>query len=290
MEKAVKQRLLGGLVMIAGVALLAPVVFDGSGTASFKHEVQMPPRPVLKEAVQPASTGLPVEATKAVADAQQQTFYPVQPPAPGSEPATLPAPNNVPAPVVTPATPSVSQAQVTDGSAPKVGKAPEVKSMPVIKPVPESRPLPEQKPVVEVKKPVAPAVEEKAKVPASTDKGHESLVKAVAKEAREPKDKSGADKKHEVETAKANTDVASPEPAAVPHAWTIQVASLAAQGSAEQLMNRLKQKGFHTYMHEHEGAWKVYVGPELRKELAQSVKDRLAEQGINGWMQPYALN
>ena len=44
MEKAIKQRLVGGLVLIAGAALFLPMVLDGSGSDLVVPPMPQPPK------------------------------------------------------------------------------------------------------------------------------------------------------------------------------------------------------------------------------------------------------
>ncbi len=89
MERAIKQRILGALVLAAGCAILVPVVLDGSGTLHQWREVPLPPRPSL-----PAPTTAQLPWTP--------------PPAVAALPAPAPMmPSIAPLPVTTPATAAV---------------------------------------------------------------------------------------------------------------------------------------------------------------------------------------
>ena len=90
MERAIKQRILGALVLAAGCAILVPVVLDGSGTLHQWREVPLPPRPSL-----PAPTTAQLPWTP--------------PPAVAALPAPAPMmPSIAPLPVTTPATAAVA--------------------------------------------------------------------------------------------------------------------------------------------------------------------------------------
>ena len=99
MERAIKQRILGALVLAAGCAILVPVVLDGSGTLHQWREVPLPARPNLP---MPTTAQLPWTPPPAVASL---------PPAPAPAPLPIPAPIVAPAGVLAPA--AVTTAVVT---------------------------------------------------------------------------------------------------------------------------------------------------------------------------------
>ncbi len=99
MERAIKQRILGALVLAAGCAILVPVVLDGSGTLHQWREVPLPARPNLPA---PTTAQLPWTPPPAVASL---------PPAPASTPLPTPAPIPAPAGVLAPA--AVTTAVIT---------------------------------------------------------------------------------------------------------------------------------------------------------------------------------
>ena len=94
MERAIKQRILGALVLAAGCAILVPVVLDGSGTLHQWREVPLPPRPSL-----PAPTTAQLPWTPPPAVAALPAPAPIMPPI---------APPIAPLPVTTPATAAVA--------------------------------------------------------------------------------------------------------------------------------------------------------------------------------------
>ena len=71
--------------------------------------------------------------------------------------------------------------------------------------------------------------------------------------------------------------------------WTIQVASLEHVQAAEHLSADLRKKGFHVYTRQTGSAWKVFVGPELDHANAEILMHKLADVGVQGWMQHYTL-
>jgi len=70
----------------------------------------------------------------------------------------------------------------------------------------------------------------------------------------------------------------------------VQVASLSAKEKADELVARLRSKGYRATAVYQTSMWKVVVGPELRKEVAESIKQRLAadpELKLSGWVQAW---
>lgn len=72
------------------------------------------------------------------------------------------------------------------------------------------------------------------------------------------------------------------KPAALAHAWTIQLASFTQKNNADQLVKKLRAKGFAAYVHmarsDKGDVSRVYVGPELKKLKASEIAKRLHEE------------
>ncbi len=86
MDTAIKQRILGGLVLVTGAAIFLPLMLDGSGARLLSRLDPTPARPAVTTAP-PAALPQPAEvanAGQAVADAHEGElpFYPVGGPAP----------------------------------------------------------------------------------------------------------------------------------------------------------------------------------------------------------------
>ncbi|MCL6268694.1 SPOR domain-containing protein [Sansalvadorimonas sp. 2012CJ34-2] len=69
----------------------------------------------------------------------------------------------------------------------------------------------------------------------------------------------------------------------VPVSWTLQLAAFSKQANAEQLQNKLRDAGYRSYTRE--GAansgkrlFRVYVGPELRKDKILELRQELEKQ------------
>lgn len=67
-----------------------------------------------------------------------------------------------------------------------------------------------------------------------------------------------------------------PRLAALAEAWSVQVAAVAAVDGAERLRAKLQQAGYKARIVQVDGLHKVVVGPVLRREDAEALRDRLA--------------
>jgi cell division septation protein DedD len=159
--------------------------------------------------------------------------------------------------------------------------------------------------VAVVKPPVSVAAMPAAAVAAKSAADSQRL--AAEKAASEKAVKEGAAKEKAVqenlarekaEKAKAEPKVAekvqvaaaAAKPAALPDAWVVQVASLASKEKSDALVQSLRKKGYRAVAHQQGKVWKVVVGPELRREVADTIRSRLAadpELKLSGWVQPY---
>lgn len=292
MEKAIKQRLVGGLVLVAGAVLFVPMILDGSGTVGLQREVQLPPKPVVPSMVpdHSAQEAAAEQAQRDVEAAQQQAFFPVEGQVPAESVEAEPAQAEMVQPVAGPVS---SVAGAVPQVKPEVGPS---------KPVAEKPAVPdraqEAKKQQEAKLAADKLAREKAEADKlrQEDKARQDKLKVAADKAAAEKlaaEKLAREKASKVagkteDAAKKTADKADKD-VPLPQAWTIQVSSLGSQAAADQLVAKLKGKGYRAYVRQQGGAWKVYVGPELRKEVAQTVKDKLAADGMGGWMQPYSV-
>lgn len=233
MEKAIKQRLLGGLVLVAGAALFLPVLLDGSGAGLTIPPLPTAPETAGVEAMAPAldeqvaATEKEVDAAHAEREAAESVPVGEGEVAPDAAALAGAAPQAA-APAPRP------QASVPAPAKPAVDPAPVARPAPKVAPAPA--PLP---------KPVAPAPAPAAK-PA----------------AKSP----------------------------LPEAWAVQVAVLSSRDKAEALVRKLRAKNYPAVLKPHGGNWKVMVGPEFSRDVAESAKARMAadpELRLSGWVQSY---
>ena len=69
----------------------------------------------------------------------------------------------------------------------------------------------------------------------------------------------------------------------VPVAWTLQLASFKDEANARALRKQLIGAGYKVYTQRQTDLYKVYVGPELKKERLESLKEALkGEYGLDG--------
>lgn len=259
MEKAIKQRLLGGLVLVAGAALFLPVLLDGSGAG-----LTIPPLPAAPEVA--GVEAMAPQLEQKVAEAEQA----VDAAHAGREEAEAPAAEGD---VVADA----AALAADEGAAATAAAAAASPKTPVT--APTARPVPPSVPALA--KPATPAP-----VPAVSAKPAALVpAKPVAVAPAPAKPVATAPL-----PAKPAPVAPKPAAAAVPGAWIVQVASLSSREQAQKLVQQLRGKGYPAVLNPHGDKWKVMVGPELNRAMADSIKNRLAadpELKLNGWVQAY---
>ncbi|MCC2639045.1 MAG: cell division protein [Moraxellaceae bacterium] len=249
MEKAIKQRLLGGLVLVAGAALFLPVLLDGSGAG-----LTIPPLPAAPEVA--GVEAMAPQLEQKVAEAEQA----VDAAHAGREEADAPAAEGD---VVADAAALAAE----EGAAATAAAAAASPKTPVT--APTARPVPPSVPALA--KPATPAP-----VPAVSSKPAAPVPAKPVATAPLP--------------AKPAPTAPKPAAAAVPGAWIVQVASLSSREQAQKLVQQLRGKGYPAVLNPQGDKWKVMVGPELNRAVADSIKNRLAadpELKLNGWVQAY---
>ncbi|MEO6699004.1 MAG: SPOR domain-containing protein, partial [Paraperlucidibaca sp.] len=142
---------------------------------------------------------------------------------------------------------------------------------------------------VAVPVPVKPVVEkptEKMPVKVAEKVAVASTVKAQPVAAAKPIAKPAV----QYEPKPAATTDAKPDSQGLPGAWVVQVASVSSKASADDLVSRLRKRGFRASAAQQGSVFKVSVGPELDRGIAESLKQRLsadAELKLNGFIVPY---
>lgn len=278
MEKAVKQRLVGGLVLIAGAALFLPMLLEGTGADLTVPPLPAPPVVAGVEALQPQLAPEIQAANQSVDEAQAQPeFHEVAPVAAEAGVVETP-PDDAYKLAETPATPV----------APVAAAASAAKPAAVIPPAQD-------------KQTTAQLAVDKAAAEAARLAAQKADAERLAREkaVKERLARLDAEKKALAAKQGSTQPVIKPVvPAAVatkpaanlPEAWVVQVASLSARSKADELVVRLRSKGYRAAVVHQSGMWKVLVGPELRKEVAESIKQRLAtdpELHLSGWVQAW---
>lgn len=269
MEKAIKQRLLGGLVLIAGAALFLPMLLDGAGAPLAVPPMPTPPEVESVEQVAPRLDAEASAAEQSVNAAHADSTFAENTEVPASMEEDVSA-DAAAAAVSAPAVQAAADKVTQDKAA--QDKAAQDKVT--------------QDKIVQVKA----AQEKAARLKAEQQKAEEEKMRLAAEAVK----KAEMAKKAEAEKKTADAKVAAAKPstptATLPEAWVIQVASLSAKDKAEALVSKLRQKNYRAAAHQQGAVWKVVVGPELRRDVADSIKSRLAadpELKLNGWVQAY---
>jgi DedD protein len=295
MDKGIKQRLLGGIVLVAGAVLLLPYVIENAGNG-LPAKPQIPAHPVVPAAedMAPKLDQQVADLNKAVDEAHSdQNFYPVSAPAASaaaavaaSAPAVAATPLPVPDEVPPEPAPAVAVEQPRPAAGPKPEKAAADAALAQAK-------------LDKVAQDKAAKAEKEAKAEKDAAAKAEKEAAKTAKEAAARAEKEAAAKAARATATDAVDMPAKPEapkkPAVaenggLPEAWLVQVASLGSEEKAKQLVARLHKKGYHASVHSSGSSWKVTVGPELAKDAADSMRQKLASDPdlkLSGWVLPY---
>jgi cell division septation protein DedD len=293
MDIAVKQRILGGVVLLAAAILFLPVLLEGAGVQALRPPT--PPTAPSTPTTQDLAPALQQQAQNMAKDISashgEPTFYPVEPaitdelaPTPATpeqyrlqEPTARPAPN----------ADVLAEQQLAANLAAE--KAAKLKAEAAAAAAAQAK-LDDQSVVKTAAEKKALADKALADKKAAAEKKTLAEKKAAAEKAKAEKlaaEKVAADKKAAVaQTTKTPTD---PDPA-LPQAWVVQVARLNAPEKANALVEKLRAKGYRASAAGASDSWRVIIGPELDKSVAESIKRRLAEDPqlkLSGWIQAY---
>lgn len=296
MDIAVKQRILGGVVLLAAAVLFLPVLLEGAGVQALRPPTppSAPSTPTTQDLAPALQQQAQDMAKEISASHGEPTFYPVEPaiteePAPTpatpeqfrlQESASRPAPN----------TDALAEQQLAANLAAE--KAAKLKAEAAAAAAAQAK-LDDQSVVKTAAEKKALADKAAAEKKALVQKKAATEKAAAEKIAAEKK---AAEKKAAVakaEAAKSTTTAAKtptdPDPA-LPQAWVVQVARLNAPEKANALVEKLRAKGYRASAAGAGDSWRVIIGPELDKSVAESIKRRLAEDPqlkMSGWIQAY---
>lgn len=82
--------------------------------------------------------------------------------------------------------------------------------------------------------------------------------------------------------SKESRDAAEPEGTEGPSAWVVQVGSFSEATNALALRDKLRKQGFRAFVEKVEtsrgAVYRVRVGPELKRETAEALKDKLEKK------------
>lgn len=298
MDIAVKQRILGGVVLVAAAILFLPVVLEGAGVKALQPPA--PPTPPSTPTTQDLAPALQAQAEGMAKDISashgEPTFYPVEPAleeevAPvqataeqfrlvdpkAAKPVAAAAPN---------AQDALAEQQLAANQA--AAQAAQLKAQAATEAALQAKrdnAAAEKTRVVDAKA---------AQIKLAQDKKAAAEKAAATKLAYDKKaaaEKAAAAKAAAAKAAVAPAPVATADPdPALPQAWVVQVARLNAQSKANALVEKLRARGYRATVTGSGDSWRVIIGPELDKAVAESVKRRLAEDPqlkLNGWIQAY---
>jgi len=312
MDIAVKQRILGGVVLVAAAILFLPVVLEGAGVKALQPPA--PPTPPTTPTTQDLAPALQQQAQGLAKDISashgEPTFYPVEPVA-GEETAPTPAtaeqfrlvdpskakPTAVAPAVAAPSTSAddkLAEQQLVANQA--AAKATQLKMQAAADAAAQAK-----RDNAAADKPKL-AADKIAAAKLATEKliTEKLATQKLAAEKKAAADKLAAEKAQAAKTIsekaaekpsaeKAPAISADPDPA-LPQAWVVQVARLNAQDKANALADKLRARGYRATASGSGESWRVVIGPELERAAAESVKRRLAEDPqlkLSGWIQAY---
>ncbi len=71
----------------------------------------------------------------------------------------------------------------------------------------------------------------------------------------------------------------------LPVSWSVQLASLSSRAGAETLQQTLRSKGYNAYIRTFDGMNRVFVGPVIKRDEAERLRDQLnRQQKLNGFL------
>lgn len=298
MDIAVKQRILGGVVLVAAAVLFLPVVLEGAGVKALQPPA--PPTPPTTPTTQDLAPALQQQAQGLAKDISashgEPTFYPVEPVL-GEEAAPTPATAEqfrlvepaggkpAAAAAATPAEDKLAEQQLAANEAAK--KAAQLKLQAATEAAAQAR-RDNAQATVQAEKNKAAEQKLTAEKKAAAEKAAATRLAAEKKAAA---DKLAAEQAAAQKAAAQKPVAASADPdPALPQAWVVQVARLAAQDKANAMADKLRARGYRATVTGSADSWRVIIGPELDKGVAESVKRRLAEDPqlkLSGWIQAY---
>ncbi|MGH8502650.1 MAG: SPOR domain-containing protein [Gammaproteobacteria bacterium] len=246
MDISLKQRLLGGALLVAMAVIFLPMLFDGSAREEpVTLDMDVPPEPAYTFA--PSSSPTPKAESEAKADVR------LAPPAAQLKPARVATPDNpaTDSPALQSAAPGSTQADMPDK--PKRAKA--------------DRPL-KAKPL---ERTVARPVEKTVANKAATELAAVEPPAELPPPAAEPAPPS----------ASAAAEPAGDDASAL-GAWAVQVGSFSEHDNAQSLRDELKASGFAAFEEKVQSGgqqvFRVKVGPEPDRARAEALRDRLQSQ------------
>lgn len=283
MDIAVKQRILGGVVLVAAAILFLPVVLEGAGVKALQPPA--PPTAPTTPTTQDLAPALQQQAQGLAKDISashgEPTFYPIEPAV-----AEVSAPAPAPAEASRPAD-ALAEQQLAANQAAE--KSAQLKAQAVAEAAEQAKrnnAAAEKAKAVDIKAEQKLAAEKKALAEKAI--ANKAAAAKLANDKKVAAEKLAA-AKAVVAKAPAPAPSADPDPV-LPQVWVVQVARLNSQEKANALGEKLRARGYRATVTGAGDSWRVIIGPELDKTVAESVKRRLAEDPqlkLSGWIQPY---
>ena len=232
MEKHLKKRIVGAVVTVSAVAILLPVIIDGSGK-QLTLEGNIPPQPPLPDWHKVDNQKrIKIDLEKlASGDAARHLTPPTMDTSPQDDPQPLSTGVDA-AEIAAANTTSSSQ---SSGSGKGEG---------------------------------------------TTDTSGAKDGKPVGKVVVSNATATGSDKKEPKQPVKNKLPAAGDTPQLddtnLPYAWVVQLGAFANEENAREFRDKLRSQGFKSYTNTQiDGLTRVYVGPELKRETAESLRQRL---------------
>lgn len=80
-------------------------------------------------------------------------------------------------------------------------------------------------------------------------------------------------------------------PTVVADRWTLQIATFKSKDNATRLVEKLKNANYDAYSLTTNSLYKVYVGPELKREVSDKMRDDIKKEfRLNGIVVKYSVN
>lgn len=285
MNSLVKQRIVGAIVLVALGVIFIPMFLTGESDMLSDTESNVPAKPAYEleapkvKSLQPKSSTEQVAAVAAPVDTKEQGEKKPVPPLPGHSP-DQPLPG-----------------QKTDSKVQDEAKAPTgadqstaqagAKNNEVVKPAATANSGAAQTPAPST----APVTRQQGAKADSTPP-----VSATKSTATEPgtstQDVQAKTSPVEVKPAKVKKEVTESKPAPIVNGYVVQLGSFSIERNATQLRDKLRKAGHASFVEKYtrnsKTSYRVRVGPELTRELAEQLKATLKEQTkINGFIVKY---
>ena len=280
MNSLVKQRIVGAVVLVALGVIFIPMFLTGEGDILSDTESNVPPKPTYELEAPKVNSLQPQENTKQAAVATPVDAKPADDKTPVSplpgHPPDKPLPG-VATEVSTTATPEKG-AGTSDTADSKIARdTVSGEDIEVIKPGATTK--------TEVAKTDSKTATDKP-VTATADTSKEPATQSTQQAVQVNKSVTQA------KAAPAEVKSAPAKPAPIVNGYVVQLGSFSVEKNATQLRDKLRKAGHASFVEKHtknsKTSYRVRVGPELTRELAEKLKVKLKDQTkINGFIVKY---